>query len=100
MHNTETPVRWLPYTAMSLVALMAILLAFYARQMAGVALYDANYEAFHNVLSEEQGDGITRASRALMSLVIYLLILTNTLWVVGTGVGLWRRQRKMRVGNQ
>ena len=100
MHNSETPVRWLPYIAMSTLALAAILLALYSRGMAGVVLYDSNFEAFHDVLSEEQGTAIIRASRTCVSLPTSLLILTNTLWVVGTGVGLWRRRRNMGVGKQ
>ena len=46
---------WIVYVLMCLFALTAICFAFFYHAVSRVGLYDMNFEAFKNVLSEQQG---------------------------------------------
>ena len=84
---------WIVYLLMCLIALAAICFAFFYRAVAGVGLFDMNFEAFKNVLSEQQGESIINHAGAQMMLVILLMVITNALWAVGIGIALFRAQR-------
>ena len=84
---------WIVYVLMCLFALTAICFAFFYHAVARVGLYDMNFEAFKNVLSEQQGESIANHAGAQMMLVILLMVITNALWAVGIGIALFRAQR-------
>ena len=79
---------------MCLFSIVVVGFALYFRAVAGVGLHDFNFEAFHNTLSAEQGAAIIRTARAHVTLVIWLMILTNLLWMVGAGWAMWRVERE------
>ena len=75
------------------VANAAILaFALYVRAMAGVVLYDANFEVFHSLLTPQQRHAIVSSARDLMNLLILLLIITNMLWL-GFVAYSWHQRR-------
>ena len=81
---------WIVYVLMCLFALTAICFAFFYHAVSRAGLYDMNFEAFKNVLSEQQGESIANHAGAQMMLVILLMVITNALWAVGIGIALFR----------
>ena len=75
---------------LSIVSAGAIGFAFFYRVMAGVFLYDSNFETFRDVLTSEQQKGITWSLDAITSSYCWLLVITNVLWMVGASYLLHR----------
>jgi hypothetical protein len=59
-----------------------IVWVFWLRHIAGAYLYHSNFEAFHNVLTEEQREGIIFTVRELLAQSTAPLITTNVILVV------------------
>ena len=58
-------------------------LAFFCRLLSGMALYDTHQHIFDDVLTEEQGDGIIDYFKSVIGVYIWLLVISNIIWVVG-----------------
>ncbi len=53
-------------------------------RMAGVWMYDSNFDTFENVLDPQQGEAIIWSARSLMWPAIAALVVTNLCWIVAT----------------
>ncbi len=62
-------------------ALAAIAFALVYQKVAGVLVYDFNFQAFHDTLTSEQRDGIIRTVRSIIGLYITMLAVTNGVWL-------------------
>ena len=71
------------FVALLLLSITAIGCAIMFRMLAGVWIYDSNFQVCHEILNEEQRNGIIGASRALASQYIILIICSNALWICG-----------------
>ncbi|MBC7820348.1 MAG: hypothetical protein IAG10_25980 [Planctomycetaceae bacterium] len=67
---------------LSLASVVAIGFAFFYRVMAGVFLYDSNFETFQHVLTANQKHGITWSLDSITSAYSWLLAITNVFWMV------------------
>lgn len=65
-------------TVLTVVALGFVWIVY--RTAAGIALYDSNFEAFHDTLSPQQGAEIIQTSKGQLSLVLLLLTLICLMW--------------------
>lgn len=79
---------------MVVVAAICLAFAFYYRHVSAISMYDSNFEAFHEILSKEHGQGIIRTAQGRLSLVIVLLAATNLFWALGVGVSLVASARR------
>ena len=73
---------------MIVVAAACVAFAMYYRHISVVSMYDSNFEAFHEILSKEHGQGIIRTAQGQLTVIIVLLAATNLLWALGVGVSL------------
>jgi hypothetical protein len=64
----------------TLLMIGAVGLGWFYRSLAGVALYDSNFEAFHNALSQEQGNAIIHASQNQLTLSLLLFSVLSLIW--------------------
>lgn len=85
---------WILYAILCLFSIGVVICAFFIQVMAGVGIYDNNFETFHNVLTNDQGTAIIRAARAYLAIIVALLTLTNLLWMIGFGCAIWRWKKK------
>ncbi|MCI0743763.1 MAG: hypothetical protein L0Y58_00005 [Verrucomicrobia subdivision 3 bacterium] len=53
----------------------------YPHPLAGVFMYDSNFQAFQETLSDEQRRGILWSLRSVTTGYTWLLVITNALWL-------------------
>ena len=82
------------YIFMVVTAVAAVAFACVLRLLSSTALYDTNFDVFHNKLNDSERAGIFHTAAQLVSFQIALLVFTNLLWAVGVGVVLWRSRKR------
>ena len=78
------------YILLLVLSIAAVVVAFAYLQFAGVWMYDSNFETFQSTLSKDEARGVMASARGLMSRYVWLLVTTNTLWVLFAGYLLFR----------
>jgi hypothetical protein len=78
------------FVALVLISVAAVVVGLIAHRLAGVFLYDSNFETFQARLDETQIRGMTASVQTFITIHDGLLVLTNLLWIAGSGYMLWR----------
>lgn len=78
------------FSVVAFLAILAISAGFYQHTIAGVVIYDANFDVFRESLSRQQADGIIHSAGGQIATVLGLLIATNAMWFA---FGFWQLRR-------
>lgn len=94
MLSRSSNLKIIAYILMILVAVGAVVFACVLRFVSNTALYDTNFDLFHNKLSDQERSGIFHTTAQLMAFQIALLVITNLLWATGVGIVMWRARKR------
>ncbi len=83
-----------PYGLMLVVVVSVTVFSLLLYQMAGVWMYDSNFETFQNVLDLRQQEAVIGSARQLMAPVIAALVVTNLCWAIAVGLILFRKRKE------
>lgn len=82
------------YILLLVLAVAAVVVGFLILELAGMWMYDSNFETFESTLSEDEARGIVASARGLSSLHVWLLVTTNALWMGFAGYLILRLRRQ------
>lgn len=86
---------WTVYVLAVMPFLGMIGFCWYLVKMSRLAIYEHNFDIFHNILSQAQGQAVLDVAQRLVALPVLLLTLTNVAWILASAVAIYRWQTRV-----